>query len=110
MKDSAQQSKMKNDELKESVQELQKSNDTKEDLITEQRREIGETLCSINEMVSYNLLCLVNLQNQQRELVKRLSNRDDMLHRVTTEATRLKDKYRNAAEEVGTFYKSSSNT
>uniref|UniRef100_H2XW86 Uncharacterized protein n=1 Tax=Ciona intestinalis TaxID=7719 RepID=H2XW86_CIOIN len=33
------------------------------------------------------------LQSQQKELLRRLASRDDMLHKVTVEATRLKEKY-----------------
>lgn len=41
-----------------------------------------------------------SLQSQQKELLKRLASRDDMLHKVTVEATRLKEKYRLASSKV----------
>lgn len=43
---------------------------------------------------------LETIQGQRQDLMRRLASRDEMLHKVTVEATKLKEKYRHSSAQV----------
>jgi len=83
--------------FKDQLENLRKENSMMEESYKEALKSLSEDKSNRDALLAER----DTLQHQKKELMKRLGSRDEMLHKVTLEATRLKDKYRQASGQCG---------